>query len=173
MASLFGAQIGIAPVDLIGAIVVVQFVGIPCSFFFGFLAGRIGAKHAIFLALGVYVVVTLLGYRMSSAAGFYLLALLVGAVQGGSQALSRSLFASMIPRYRSAEFFGFFAVFEKFAGILGPLVFAGSVQATGSSRAAILAVALFFVVGGALLACVNVESGRRAAQEAEAGVPAQ
>ncbi len=167
MGSLYGTQIGIATEHLMGALVLVQFVGVPCSFLFGALAGRIGARRAIFLSLVVYLIVTVVANRMTSALDFYVLAFLVGTVQGGSQALSRSLFASLIPRYKSAEFFGFFAVFEKFAGILGPAVFAQSVAATGSSRLAILSIALFFVGGGALLTRVDVAAGRRAAREAE------
>jgi UMF1 family MFS transporter len=93
---------------------------------------------------------------------------MVGMVQGGTQALSRSLFASMIPRHKSGEFFGFWGVFEKFAGIFGPLLFTLTIAATGSSRNAILSVIGFFVVGGALLAFVDVEDGRRVARAAEA-----
>ena len=93
---------------------------------------------------------------------------MVGMVQGGTQALSRSLFASMIPKHKSSEFFAFFGVFERYAGILGPLVFAVMVEATGQSRNAILAVVAFFVVGGAILAFVNVDEGRRAARAGEA-----
>jgi UMF1 family MFS transporter len=89
-------------------------------------------------------------------------------VQGGTQALSRSLFASMIPPHKSGEFFGFFSIFEKFAGIFGPLIFAGAIAATGSSRSAILSVIAFFAVGAGLLALVNVDQGQRAAREAEA-----
>jgi UMF1 family MFS transporter len=163
MASLYGAQIGIAQEHLIAALLLVQFVGVPCSFFFGRLAGLIGAKQAIFLALTVYTGISILGYFMTTAAHFYLLAILVGTVQGGSQALSRSLFASMIPRSRTSEFFGFFAVTERAAGILGPLTFAAAVAMTGSSRAAILSVIAFFIAGAALLAVVDVETGRRAA----------
>jgi UMF1 family MFS transporter len=107
---------------------------------------------------------------MTTAAHFFMLAILVGMVQGGTQALSRSLFASMIPRHKSSEFFAFFGVFERYAGILGPLIFASMVDATGSSRNAILAVLGFFVVGGAILAFVNVEEGRRIARAAEADV---
>ena len=116
---------------LIGAIVMVQFVGIPFAVLFGKLAGRIGAKRAIFLSLVVYTGISIIGYNMTAAWQFYLLAFLVGTVQGGSQALSRSLFATMIPRHKSSEFFGFFAVFEKFAGIFGPAVFAVTVSLTG------------------------------------------
>ena len=89
---------------------------------------------------------------------------MVGMVQGGTQALSRSLFASMIPRHKSSEFFAFFGVFERYAGILGPLVFAAMVDATGQSRNAMLAVLGFFVIGGAILVFVDVDAGRRAAR---------
>lgn len=164
MASLYGAQIGIGQAHLIGALLLVQFVGVPCSFFFGRLAGIIGARPAIFLALTVYTGISILGYYMTSAAHFYLLAILVGTVQGGSQALSRSLFASMIPRDRTSQFFGFFGVSERAAGIFGPLTFAAAVAFTGSSRAAILSVIAFFVVGAALLALVDVEEGQRSAR---------
>ena len=167
MASLYGAQLGIGEEHLILALLLVQFVGIPCAFLFGRLAGRIGAKPAVFLALGVYTGVSVLGYYMTTALHFYLLALLVGAVQGGSQALSRSLFAAMIPRHKSSEFFGFFGVFEKFAGILGPLLFAAAVGQTGSSRAAILSIIVFFAAGALVLTLVNVPEGERAAREAE------
>jgi len=140
-------------------------VGIPFAILFGKLAGRIGAKQAIFLSLVVYTGISIIGYNMTAAWQFYLLAFLVGTVQGGSQALSRSLFATMIPRQKSSEFFGFFAVFEKFAGIFGPAFFAITVAVTGSSRNAILSVIAFFVVGAVLLSRVDVAEGQRAARE--------
>jgi MFS transporter, UMF1 family len=167
MATAYGTELGIGQNALIGAILLVQFVGIPCSFLFGMLAGRIGAKRALFLGLMAYTVISLLGYFMKTATHFYLLAGLVGVVQGGTQALSRSLFASMIPQHKSGEFFGFFSVFEKFAGIFGPLIFAGTIAATGSSRNAILSVILFFAVGALLLWPVNVAEGQRIARAAD------
>ena len=94
--------------------------------------------------------------------------MLVGMVQGGTQALSRSLFASLIPRDKSGEYFGFFAVVEKFAGILGPASFAVINALTGSSRGAILGVIAFFAVGGYLLWCVDVPEGQRQARAGEA-----
>jgi UMF1 family MFS transporter len=145
----------------------VQFVGIPCSFLFGAVAGRIGAKRALFVGLLIYAVISVLGYYMKTATHFYALAGLVGLVQGGTQALSRSLFASMIPPHKSGEFFGFFSVFEKFAGIFGPLIFAGTIAMTGSSRNAILSVIAFFAVGAAILAFVDPEEGQREARSAE------
>jgi UMF1 family MFS transporter len=174
MAGIYGAEMNLPQDALIGAIVMVQFVGIPFAILFGKLAGPIGAKRAIFLSLVIYVAISILGFRMRTIQEFYLLAFLVGTVQGGSQALSRSLFATMVPRHKSSEFFGFFAVFEKFAGIFGPAVFALTVALTGSSRNAILSVIAFFVVGAALLARVDVAEGRqRAARETPGpeGVP--
>ena len=172
MATAYGTEIGIAQSALIGAILLVQFVGIPCSFLFGMLAGRIGAKRAIFLGLLAYTAISILGYFMTSATHFFILAGLVGMVQGGTQALSRSLFASMIPQHKSGEFFGFFSVFEKFAGIFGPLIFALTIAASGSSRNAILSVIAFFAVGAAILWTVDISEGRRAARAAEAQVRA-
>jgi UMF1 family MFS transporter len=168
MATAYGTELGIGESLLIAAIMLVQFVGVPFSFLFGALAGKMGTKPAIFVGLAAYTVISVLGFRMHNGRDFLVLACLVGVVQGGTQALSRSLFASMIPRHRSGEFFGFWGVFEKFAGIFGPLVFTVILAATGSSRNAILSVIVFFIIGGALLAFVDVEEGRRAARAAEA-----
>jgi UMF1 family MFS transporter len=130
------------------------------------LATRIGAKRSIFVGLTAYAGISILAYYMTSAREFYLLAGMVGMVQGGTQALSRSLFASMIPPHKSGEFFGFYSIFEKFAGIFGPLLFDLTIAATGASRNAILSVIAFFIAGAVLLHFVNVEQGQ---QEARAG----
>ena len=167
MATAYGTTIGIESAHLIAAIMIVQFVGVPFTFLFGMLAGRLGAKRSIFFGLLVYTGISVLGYFMTSAAHFFLLAGLVGAVQGGTQALSRSLFATMIPRHKSGEFFGFFSVFEKFAGIFGPLMFALAIGVTGTPRAAILSVIVFFAAGALLLSFVNVAEGERVARAAE------
>jgi UMF1 family MFS transporter len=170
MAAIYGSSIGIDDSALISALLITQFTGVPFAFLFGYAASRVGTLPAIYTGLSVYALICALGYFMTTAAHFFMLAILVGMVQGGTQALSRSLFASMIPRHKSSEFFAFFGVFERYAGILGPLIFASMVDATGSSRNAILAVLGFFVVGGAILAFVNVEEGRRIARAAEADV---
>jgi UMF1 family MFS transporter len=164
MAGPYGAEIGLPQESLIAAFVMVQFVGIPFAYGFGRLAGRIGAKRSIFIALVVYMLISLVGYFMTTVWQFFLLSFMVATVQGGSQALSRSLFATMIPKHKSSEFFGFFGVFEKFAGIIGPALFATTVRMTGSSRNAILSVIAFFVVGAILLWMVDVEEGQRAAR---------
>lgn len=167
MAAIYAASIGVPQEHVITAILLVQFAGIPFAFLFGAMAGRIGAKWSIMIGLAVYCAISVVAYRMNSTAEFYLLALMVATVQGGTQALSRSLFASMIPKHKTSELFGFFSVFEKISGILGPLMFSVAIAATGSSRDAILTVIAFFVVGAALLAFVNVPEGRREARQAE------
>ena len=159
MATIYGAEIGIDRDARIAAFVLVQFAGVPFSFLFGAVAHRIGAKRSIFMALTVYVGISVLGYFMTEAWHFFVLAFLVATVQGGSQALSRSLFARMIPKQKSSEYFGFFSVFEKFAGVAGPALFALSVSLFGSSRAAVLSVILFFVAGALVLTRVNVAEG--------------
>ncbi|MGK2960814.1 MAG: MFS transporter, partial [Gemmatimonadaceae bacterium] len=168
MAATYGTELGIPQSTIIAAILIVQFVGIPCSFAFGMLATKIGAKASIFFGLLVYAGISIFGYFMHTATHFYILALLVGTVQGGTQALSRSLFASIIPPYKSGEFFGFFSVFSKFAGVLGSSLFTVIIARTGSMRPAILAIIVFFIVGALLLRLVNVDEGRRIAEEAEA-----
>jgi MFS transporter, UMF1 family len=168
MAAVYGADLGIGATHMIGAIVMVQFVGVPFAFLFGMLAGRIGTKNAIFLGLLVYTFITIVGFFMTTALHFWILAFMVGTVQGGTQALSRSLYASMIPAYKSGELFGFFGVMDKFAGMIGPMVFGMVAVATGSSRYGILSVLLFFVVGAIILYTVDEEEGRRVAREAQA-----
>jgi len=160
MAVIFGAEINIPQAHLIGSILAVQFIGIPFSILFGRLAGWMGTKRAIFLGLAVYTGISLGGYFIQTPLHFWILAVLVGFVQGGTQALSRSLFGTLIPKSRSAEFFSFLDVSSKFAGIIGPFVFGIVGQMTGSSRLSVVALVLFFIGGGALLLTVNEKEGR-------------
>ena len=166
MGTTYGTEIGIDENAMIGALLLTQFIGVPFGFAYGYVAGTVGAKRALFAGLVVYAGITVLGYYMRTATHFFLLAILVGMVQGGTQALSRSLFASMVPKHKSSEFFAFFGVFERYAGILGPAVFAWVVSHSGTSRNAILSILAFFVIGGGLLMLVDVDEGRRAAREA-------
>jgi UMF1 family MFS transporter len=165
MATAYGDEIGIDVAHLVAALAITQLVAIPFTFLFGALAGRIGAKRSVFIALAIYALVSVAAYFMRTAFHFYLLAFLVGTAQGGAQALSRSLFARMVPRKKAAEFFGFFGATSRFAGIAGPLLFGLVSELTGGSRTSILMLVVFFLVGGALLARVDVDAGVRAAEE--------
>lgn len=168
MATVYGTELKIDSGSLIAAILVVQFVGIPCAFLFGMLAERIGAKTSVYLGLLAYTAICIYGYFITTATDFWILAVAVGLVQGGTQALSRSMFASLVPRHKSGEFFGFFSVFEKFGGILGPLAFSVAADSLGSSRYAILSIIAFFAIGAWLLTKVDMVAGTAAARAADA-----
>ena len=154
--------LGLGLAEISGAFLIVQFVAFGGALFFGVLADRIGAKQAILWSLLVWVLISVTAYFLPAgeALPFYIIAVVVGLVMGGVQALSRSLYASMIPEQASAEFFGFFSVFSKFSAIWGPLVFSIVSHRTGSGRPAVLSIVAFFVVGGLLLSRVNVDEAR-------------
>lgn len=180
MATIYGAEIGIGTLDLVGALLLTQFVGIPFSLLFGKFSKRVGTKRSVMIGLGWYALLTVAGYFMSEAWHFWALAFSVGMVQGGTQALSRSLYSQMAPKARSAEFFGFYDVSSKFAGIVGPFLFAVVSQIAGQSRLSIVALIIFFIGGIILLTRVdetegirvaNVENARAARLEAETLTP--
>ena len=150
-----------------GVFVVIQLVAFFGALSFGWLAGRVGAQRAILVSIAGWAFVTIGGYLMpdGQVAPFLLLGVLAGLVLGGVQALSRSLYGSMIPEEASAEFFGFYSVFSKFSAIFGPLIFAVVDIATGSARLSILFLTAFFVIGGVLLSRVDVDVARASRNE--------
>ncbi len=164
MATIYGSKLGIGNNDLIGALLLTQFVGIPFSLLFGRFSKVLGTKRSIMAGLGWYAVITVAAYFMSVGWHFWALAFAVGMVQGGTQGLSRSLFGQMAPRARSAEFFGFYDVSSKFAGILGPLLFGVINDRIGSPQLAIAAICIFFLAGIFLLTRVNEAEGIRIAE---------
>ncbi|MFS0727218.1 MFS transporter [Paenibacillus sp. 1P07SE] len=170
MATIYGSGIGIEMRHLIIALLITQFVGFPATLAFGKIALRTGAKPALYASLLIYIVIVSLGYFMASAAHFYALAIMVGLVQGGSQALARSLYANLVPPSKAAEFFGFLSLSGKFSSVAGPLLFSIVGTLTGSSRLAILSLVAFFIIGIVLLMFVSLEKGRREAMGFEAGL---
>lgn len=167
MAVDYGLALGFRQASLIQALLLVQFVGFPAALAFGWLGARIGARAGILVALAVYALVTLYAYRLDSEREFFVLAIVIGCVQGGVQSLSRSFYGRLVPAGKAGEFFGFYNMMGKAAAILGPML-AGSVAlVSGDSRLAMLSIALLFVIGGGLLLRVPV-AGQRAADGARA-----
>ena len=161
--------------SILALLLIVEVVGVALSALFGrallsSLAAKMTTKRTILLSLLTYTVIVVWGFFLDSSIEFWFLAWMVAVVQGGSQALSRSLYASMAPAAESGEFFGFFSVMAKFSAIAGPMIFAAAVAVFGSSRPAILSVIAFFVIGMILLQRVDVNEGRRVAQEADAAL---
>jgi UMF1 family MFS transporter len=171
MAVDYGISIGFESSDLIAALLITQFVGFPAAILFGHLGARKGAKRAIYLAISVYLFVSIWGAFISNRYEFYILAVVVGLVQGGIQALSRSFYARIIPAGKAAEYFGFYNMLGKFAAVLGPVAMGATgimVRRMGygsdiASRAGIASVAFFFVAGGLLLYFVDEQKGREEA----------
>ena len=159
--------LGLAIEQVAIAFLVVQFVAFGGALLFGVIADRIGAKPAILVSLVIWTGLAIAAYFLpeGEAVPFYALAAVVGVVLGGVQALSRSLYATMIPEAASAEFFGFFSVFSKFSAIWGPLLFALISGITGSGRPAILSIVAFFIIGGLLLSRVDIDEARRSRED--------
>ena len=132
------------------------------------LSNWLDTRRSILLSLLIYCIIACWGFILNTTLEFWMLAWMVAIVQGGSQALSRSLYASLCPATKSGEFFGFYSIMEKFASIIGPLIFAFAGLVLGSSRPAILSLILLFVIGGYLLSRVNIEEGQRVARADDA-----
>lgn len=165
MAVDYGMSLGFDTNGLIVALLITQFVGFPAALGFGFLGNKIGAKRAIFFAIAVYLGVSIWGAFMHTKAEFYLLAVVIGLVQGGLQALSRSFFAKIIPEEKSAQYFGFYNMLGKFAAVLGPglmgvvglIVKTLGYSSQAASRVGISSLSLLFIAGGLLFSRVKEE----------------
>jgi UMF1 family MFS transporter len=179
MAVDYGMSIGFEANDLIMALLMVQFVGFPAALIFGKLGQRWGARKGIYLAIGVYLFITVWGVMMTRKWEFYALAFIIGCVQGGIQALSRSYYSRLIPKEQSAEYYGFFNMLGKFAVIFGPALMAvvglvtkkilmpvsptpDQITAIGhlASRCSMASIALLFLAGAVLLRFVDEGKGR-------------
>ena len=165
MAVDYGLSIGFQDKSLIIALLMVQFIAFPAALFYGWLGTRIGTKRAILIAIGGYGFITFMSYFMHQEWHFYGLAAFVGLFQGGIQALSRSLYARLIPVKKAAQFYGFYDMLGKFAVVIGPVLMAVVAKTTGNVRISILSVLILFIVGGYLLLRVDVEEGERIARE--------
>ena len=168
MALDYGLSIGFKAEDLIVALLITQFIGFPSALFFGYLGERIGAKQAILIGIAVYLFITIYAAFIDDKREFFILACIIGLVQGGVQALSRSLYSRIIPADKSAEFFGFYNMLSRFATVAGPVLIgttgiaARSMGYEGStaSRIGIVSVAILFLAGGFILRFVDEDKGK-------------
>ena len=163
MAVDYGMSLNFPGESLIIALLIVQFVAFPAALIYGWLASKIGAKTGIMVGITAYSFITLLGYFMTEAWHFYVLAILIGLFMGGIQALSRSLYTRIIPPDKSAEFFGFYNMLGKFAAIIGPALMGTIALVTGSARLSIISILLLFILGAFFLNKVDVKEGKRLA----------
>jgi len=157
MAVDYGLSIGFQSDVLIRSLLLTQFVAFPAALVWGRIAELLSAKTSIMICIVVYIGICIWGFGMQTSSDFYLLAAAIGLVMGGIQALSRSLYARLIPVGQSAEFFGFYNMLGKFAAVLGPLMMGAASMLLGSARLSILVIVLLFAAGGVLLYRVKVE----------------
>ena len=165
MAVDYGTSLGFTSSSLITALLMVQFIAFPATLIYSWLAGKIGIKNGIMVGIIGYALISILGSMVSEEWHFYALAVLIACFQGGIQALSRSLYSRITPESRSAEFFGFYNMFGKFAAIIGPPLMGYIGLITGNPRYGILSIIILFILGGYFLAKVDVEEGERLANK--------
>ena len=173
MAADFGITLGFDSTTIMGALVLVQFIAFFATLFYVKFADKIGIKNAIYFAIAAYMVIILSGYFVTEAWHFYVIAGMIGCFQGGIQTLSRSLYARIIPENKSAQFFGFFNMWGKFAAVIGPLLM-GSVtlilsniidDQILSARIGLQSIMILFILGALVLSKVNVSEGEKIAKE--------
>jgi UMF1 family MFS transporter len=158
MAANFGQRLGFEQTDLVMALMITNFVGFPATFLYGILGHRFGPKVGLYLALAVYAIVSSLAGYMTDVKHFYVLAIIIGCVQGGVQGLSRSYYASLIPAEAPGEFFGFYNMVTKFSHVLGPVLVGLAATFSDDPKFVLLALVPLFVFGGLLLTTVRSEA---------------
>ena len=151
MATSYGSDIGLSASSMISALLLTQFVGFPATLIFGFYADKFGYKESLTFAIVVYIWVGLFSSQMDTATEFFIVAGIIGLVQGGVQAISRSYFSNLIPQDKAAEFFGFYNFIGKSSVFLGPFMVSGIALLTGSPSIGILSLLFLFIPGLILL----------------------
>tara|TARA_B100001079_G_scaffold270304_1_gene284336 strand:+ start:1376 stop:2635 length:1260 start_codon:yes stop_codon:yes gene_type:complete len=151
MATSYGSDIGLSATSMIQALLLTQFVGFPATLVFGYYADKFGYKYSLSFAIIVYIFVVLFSSQMDTALEFYVVACVVGLVQGGVQAISRSFFSTLIPTNKAAEFFGFYNFIGKSSVFIGPFMVSGIALVSGSPSYGILSLLILFIPGLILL----------------------
>ena len=151
MATSYGSDIGLSATSMIQALLLTQFIGFPATLVFGHYADKFGYKYSLSFAIIVYIIVVLFSSQMDTALEFYMVASVIGLVQGGVQAISRSFFSTLIPENKAAEFFGFYNFIGKSSVFLGPFMVSGIALITGSPSYGILSLLILFIPGLILL----------------------
>ena len=151
MATSYGSDIGLSATSMIQALLLTQFIGFPATLVFGYYADKFGYKYSLSFAIIVYIFVVLFSAQMDTALEFYVVASVVGLVQGGVQAISRSFFSTLIPEKKAAEFFGFYNFIGKSSVFIGPFMVSGIALLTESPNLGILSLLILFIPGLILL----------------------
>lgn len=160
MATSYGSDLGVDSNTLLIILLVTQFVAFPSALVFGRLADRFKGKTMLYVAIAIYTGICIYAFFMKTTFDFWVLAILVGLVQGGIQAISRSYFAKLVPKENANEFFGFFNIFGKFAAIMGPAIVGYVTLLTGRSNYGVMSIVVLFIIGGLVLTKVQPVSNK-------------
>ena len=158
MATAYGADIGLDAASMITALILTQFVGFPSTLIFGYFADRLGFKKILTIGILIYILISIFASRITTAAEFYAMAIVVGLVMGGVQAVSRAYFSSIIPKDKEAQFFGFYNLVGKSAVVAGPALLAWISMIFNTPRAGILGLLVLFIPGLILLWMIPKET---------------
>jgi len=158
MATAYGADIGLEASSMITALILTQFVGFPSTLIFGYFADRLGFKKILTIGILIYILISIFASRITTAAEFYAMAIVVGLVMGGVQAVSRAYFSSIIPKDKEAQFFGFYNLVGKSAVVAGPALLAWISMIFNTPRAGILGLLVLFIPGLILLWMIPKET---------------
>jgi UMF1 family MFS transporter len=162
MAVDYGQRLGFGQKDLVMALMITNFVGFPATILYGYFGHKAGPKAALYVALGIYILMCIWAITMTEVWQFYVMAVIIGCVQGGVQGLSRSLYASLIPAGQPGEFFGFYSMITKFAHVLGPILVGVAATLSDDPKYVLLSLLPMFIGGGMLLAVVRQETDTKA-----------
>jgi len=155
MAANYGQRLGFEDSDLVLAFMITNLAGFPATLLYGLLGKRFGARKGIYLALSIYVVVSCWAVFMTEIRQFFVMAIIVGCIQGGVQGLSRSYYATLIPKGQPGEFFGFYNMMTKFSHVIGPMVVGVSAMLSDSPAIVLIVLLPLFIGGGLLLMRVD------------------
>ena len=165
MAGKLALSMGFEASDMLFVLILVQLIGFPAGLLFNWFSSIIKPKNAVLVAILFYTIATGSVYFMTSKIHFYALAGIIGLFQGGIQAISRSLFARLVPLGKEGEFFGFYNMLGKFSAVVGPILLGTVTLVTGNARMGLFALIVLFVGGGLLLTRVDFDEGERIAKE--------
>tara|TARA_Y100000389_G_scaffold66282_1_gene62386 strand:+ start:26 stop:1294 length:1269 start_codon:yes stop_codon:yes gene_type:complete len=164
MAGKLALSMGFEASDMLSVLIMVQLIGFPAGLLFNWFSSIITPKKAVLVAIFFYTIATSSAYFMNSRLHFYILAGIIGLFQGGIQAISRSLFARLVPKGKEGEFFGFYNMLGKFSAVVGPVLLGTVTLVTGNARMGLFALVILFIGGGLLLIRVDFDEGERIAK---------
>jgi Permeases of the major facilitator superfamily len=155
LAAIFAENIGMDQSAIIVALILVQFVAFPSTLFWSYIGNKYDDKVVLYATILIYICVVIYSTALTNSSEFYVMAVLIGSVQGGIQAASRSFFSKIIPTNKSGEFFGFYNTFGRAGSVMGPALVGMFIGIFNNLQIALVPIIVLFIAGGFLLRYVK------------------